>query len=96
MSSLTELDLTLKELAKLDKIKVTFDLKKKQIEMSSTSETKNGKPLFEWSVDTLSGIVSETKRNDETQVSVTTEKQIDPNSLSRDAARTSSNEQSQE
>ena len=37
MNSLTELDLTLQELAKLDKIKVTFDLKKRQIEMSSES-----------------------------------------------------------
>ena len=92
MSSLTELDLTLQELAELDKIRVTFDLKQRQIEMSSTSETKDGKPLFEWSVDTKSGIISETKRNDQTQVSVTTEKHIDPNSLSRDAAITSTNE----
>jgi hypothetical protein len=53
---------------------VTFDLKEKQIEMSSTSMTKNGKPLLEWSVDTLAGVVSETKRNDDTQISVTTEK----------------------
>lgn len=63
--------------------------------MTSSEETQDGKPLFEWSVDTQTGIVSETKRNDETQVSVTTEKHIDPNSLSRDAARTSSSQQSQ-
>ena len=35
MSSLTELDLNLQELAKLDKIRVTFDLKRRQIEMTS-------------------------------------------------------------
>lgn len=64
--------------------------------MSSTSMTKNGKPLLEWSVDTLAGVVSETKRNDDTQISVTTEKQIDPKSLGRDAAKISSNGQFQE
>ena len=63
--------------------------------MSSSEETKDGKPLFEWSVDTQTGIVSETKRNDETQISVTTEKHIDPNSLSRNAIKSSSNQQSQ-
>ena len=49
--------------------------------------------MFEWSVDTHSGVVSETKRNDETHVSVTTEKIIDPNSLSRGAASSSLNGQ---
>ena len=42
--------------------------------------------MFEWSVDTNSGVISETKRNDETHVSVTTEKIIDPTSLSRGAS----------
>ena len=49
--------------------------------------------MFEWSVDTNSGVISETKRNDETHVSVTTEKIVDPNSLSRGAGSSTLNGQ---
>ena len=79
--------MNLKEFQTLDKIVATFDLKKKQIILNSSKQTSDGKPLFEWSVDTQSGLITEIKRDDAAQTSVTTEKHIDPNTLTREYAR---------
>lgn len=84
-SSLSELDLTLEELANLDNISINFDLKNKKIGVSSTAEDQKGEALYEWSVDTVSGDVKETKRNDSDHSSVTFENHIDPLSLSKNA-----------
>lgn len=60
------MDGALHEVADLDKIHITFDLKRAQIEIKSAAETLAGKPLLEWSVDTKSGDVKEIKRNAKT------------------------------
>jgi lipopolysaccharide export LptBFGC system permease protein LptF len=84
--SLSELDLTLEELEKLDNLSINFDLKNRDISVSSTAKDQKGDVLYEYSVNTVSGDVKETKRNYLDSNVVTFEKHIDPLSLSHSTA----------
>jgi hypothetical protein len=82
--SLSELDLTLEEMEDLDNISINFNTKDRSIAIHSTAADTKGDALYEWNVNTTTGDVTEIKRDEIESTSVTTQKHIDPLSLTKE------------
>jgi hypothetical protein len=65
----------------LDKIIMSFDLRKNLITMESDKKNVNGDPLFEWSLDSDTGDIVETTRLEDATSEKIIERQVSPASL---------------
>ena len=65
----------------LDKLIMSFDLRKNLITMESDKKNVNGDPLFEWSLDSDTGDIVETTRLEDATSEKIIERQVSPASL---------------
>lgn len=67
----------------LSNVRFNFDVKNRTITARSEDEDKNGKALFEWTVDPKTGSVQEIRRQPDASHERVVEKTIDPKELNK-------------